>query len=383
MAMAVIHGRLGDDLRRARDGADQIVGGDGDDRIYDNGGNDLVEAGNGDDFCLVGAGSNRINGGPGEDRITFVSRGAMVLDVATGLATHAGGTTVFTGFEVYQGSGRDDVLRGSAAAETISGASGCDLIAGRGGNDVLDGERGDDVLKGGGGNDRLLARYGDDRLNGGTGDDTLVPTHTPGTWLLAGGPGTDLLDLGFIRNETTVRLAEGTFARIGSSAVHTLQGIENVRGSAFADGIRGDDQGNVLFSVDGNDLLDGAGGDDRVRGGDGTDALFGGAGADRFVFKTVLDSAGDHVTSDLIGDFSQAEGDRIVLKTIDAILDTPGVNEAFTYIGSAEFSAAGQVRWFQQGGNTFVALNTSGPGGNDMVIRLSGVIALTTEDFLL
>lgn len=363
--MAVFPGTPGNDTIPGSDEADQIFGGDGDDLIYDNGGNDLVEAGNGDDLCPVGAGSNRINGGPGEDEITFIARGSTLLDVAAGTASYSGGTTRFTGFERYQGSTGDDILRGSAAGETIRGWFGNDRIAGRGGDDLLIGER------------------GDDRLNGGAGDDTLVPTPTPGTFTLLGGAGTDLLDLVNILNETTVRLAEGTFSRIGSSAVHTLGGIENVRGCSFADDIRGDDQGNGLAGAGGNDLLDGAGGDDRLRGGDGTDALFGGSGADRFVFKTVLDSAGDYVTCDLIGDFSQAEGDRIVLKTIDAVQDTPGVNEAFTYIGSAEFSAPGQVRWFQQGGNTFVALNTDSSFGNEMAIRLTGTIALSAADFVL
>lgn len=381
--MAVLPGTPGNDTIPGTNEADQIFGGDGDDLLYDNGGNDLVDGGNGDDLCVVGPGSNRINGGPGNDWITFVNRGAVLLDVAAGSASYAGGTTVFTGFERYQGSTAIDLLRGSTAGESLRGSYGDDRIAGRGGDDDLDGERDNDILKGGAGNDRLLAQHGNDRLDGGSGDDRLVPTPTPGTFTLAGGPGTDLLDLGFILNETTVRLAEGTFTRIGSTAVHALSGIENVRGCPFADGIRGDDLSNGLFGVGGNDLLDGAGGDDRVRGGDGTDALFGGPGADRFVFKTVLDSAGDYVTCDLIGDFSQAEGDRIVLKSIDAVQDTPTVNEAFTYIGSAEFTAAGQVRWFQQGGNTFVALSTTASTGNDLAIRLTGQIALTADDFVL
>lgn len=381
--MAVFGGTPGNDIITGSNEADQIFGGDGDDLIYDNGGNDLVEAGNGNDLCPVGAGSNRINGGPGEDVITFIARGSTLLDVAAGTASYTGGTTLFTGFENYQGSTADDILRGSAAGETIRGSFGNDRIAGRGGDDVLNGERGDDLLNGGAGRDLLIAERGEDRLNGGAGDDTLVPTPTFGTFTLLGGAGTDLLDLVNILNETTVRLAEGTFSRIGSSAVHTLGGIENVRGCSFADDIRGDDLGNGLFGDGGDDLLDGAGGDDRLRGGDGTDALFGGSGADRFVFKTVLDSAGDYVTCDLIGDFSQAEGDRIVLKTIDAVQDTPGVNEAFTYIGSAEFSAPGQVRWFQQGGNTFVALNTDSSFGNEMAIRLTGTIALSAADFVL
>lgn len=381
--MAVVPGTPGNDFLVAGDEADQIFAGDGDDLVYDNGGNDLVEAGNGNDACVVGPGSNRIDGGAGEDTLSFVTRDATLLDVARGVASYAGGTTVFTGFERYVGSTSADVLRGSAGGEAISGNRGNDLIAGRGGDDVLDGGREADVLKGGAGDDVMIASFGDDRLNGGPGHDIIRPTVTPGTWTLAGGAGTDLLDLSSIGTETTVRLAEGTYEMAGGNTVHTLSGIENVRGGLRADGIRGDDLANGIFGAGGDDLLDGAGGDDRVRGGDGRDALFGGSGADRFVFKTVLDSAGDYVTCDLIGDFSQAEGDRIVLKSIDAVLATPGVDEAFTYIGSAEFSAAGQVRWFQQGGDTFVALNTAGPTGNDMAIRLSSVIALTAQDFVL
>lgn len=260
MAMAVIHGRLGDDLRRASDGADQIVGGDGDDRIDDNGGNDLVEAGNGDDFCLVGGvGINRLNGGLGVDTASYA-----------------------------------------------------------------------DVLE-------------------------------PMTILLSVDPG-----------ETPSASGGGRF--------DSLSGIENILASAGSDVVRGDAAANLLNGGAGDDLLRGEEGPDRLIGEAGVDTLTGGAGRDRFVFRSLEEIAaapGNDVVEDLI----QAEGDRIVLKAIDPLPGT-AADDAFTFIGSATISAAGQIRYEQDGTGTTVLLSVDDQGMiATYAIRLGGLVALTAADF--
>jgi Ca2+-binding RTX toxin-like protein len=75
----------------------------------------------------------------------------------------------------------------------------------------------------------------------------------------------------------------------GRGGEDELAGIENVKGSAYHDYIRGDDCANIidggagndeLYGEDGEDLLLGGAGNDKLRGGDDDDVLDGGAGND-------------------------------------------------------------------------------------------------------
>jgi Ca2+-binding RTX toxin-like protein len=152
---------------------------------------------------------------------------------------------------VITGSG-DDVIEGSTAGNVLSGGPGNDTISGLGGADVLNGGPGNDTLSGGPGNDTL---------NGGDGIDWADYSSAG-----AGGVG------------VTVNLTTGQASGEGND---TLTGIENVRGSSFADNLRGDAGPNVLVGLGGNDTIQGAGGDDRINGGPGRDTLNGGPGNDR------------------------------------------------------------------------------------------------------
>ena len=68
--------------------------------------------------------------------------------------------------------------------------------------------------------------------------------------------------------------------------------------------------------------------------------------------------------------------------TIDAKAATIG-DEAFAFIGSAAFSAEGQLRTFVSGGFTYVQLNTQGTTIAEATILLSGTLALTAGEFVL
>jgi subtilisin family serine protease len=76
--------------------------------------------------------------------------------------------------------------------------------------------------------------------------------------------------------------------------------------SETADTLTGFAYGERIAGLGGDDVIDGGAGDDVLTGGAGSDTLTGGAGADRFVF-------GRDVGEDIILDFSEAEGDRIVI----------------------------------------------------------------------
>ncbi len=97
--------------------------------------------------------------------------------------------------------------------------------------------------------------------------------------------------------------------------------------------------------------------------------MFGGLDADEFLIN-LGDSGSTRTTADRIGDFSQAQGDRIAFQ-----FDT-------AFIGTDAFSgAAGQVRYVQSGGNTFVEVDLDGNSVADLMVRIDGLVALTNNDF--
>ena len=120
--------------------------------------------------------------------------------------------------------------------------------------DYLYGEAGDDVLHGWGGNDRL---------EGGADADTLD-----------GGGGSDTADYYSSTARVVVSLSTGA-ASGGDATGDTFISIENVRGSAYADSIDGDDGANELYGLGDSDTLKGLGGADTLYGGTGDDFLYG------------------------------------------------------------------------------------------------------------
>jgi len=231
----------------------------------------------------------------------------------------------------------------------------------------VDGTNSADRLVGGDGPNRLNGAGGNDRLFGGLHDDVL-----------SGGPGNDHLD-GFDDFDrpdldladyagggaVTVDLSLATDRATRGGEVDTLVEIEGAIGSAGADTFRGDAKDNLF------------------RGLGGKDTQTGGAGADRFDFDRASDSA-PGADRDVVTDFAHL-ADEIDLLTIDARAATPAVNDAFVFLAArgATFTAPGQVRWYQSGGNTFVEASTDADAGAELQIELSGLKTLTATDFVL
>ncbi len=141
-----------------------------------------------------------------------------------------------------------------------------------------------------------------------------------------------------------------------------------------SEGIEGLDGDDVLRGRGGNDTLSGGAGNDSLTGGGGTDVLSGGKGADRFVMSSIFSG-----TTDRILDFDRTEGDRIVLRAIDADIAT-AADDAFTFIGSAAFShSAGELRWGDIGrGTQRIEGDVDGDGAADLVIDIANNAALVT-----
>jgi Ca2+-binding RTX toxin-like protein len=325
----------------------------------------------------------RVDGTAGADVVTISSiRGSVVV---SGLAA----TVTILGSE-----GANDTLtvNGFAGNDTINAST---LVAGQikltinggFGNDTLIGSAGDDTLNGNAGNDSLDGRAGNDTLDGGDGDDFL--RGNTGADHLVGGAGTDTASYLESAAGVNVNLTTGLGA-LGSAAGDTLSGVENLNGSNFADTLIGNALANtlngfggndVLWGLAGNDTLDGGAGNDTLIGGLGRDALTGGAGFDTFDFNSVTESPPGFFNRDTIADFvgnGVFAGDRIDVSTIDANVLLAG-NQAFSFIGAAAFSGAGQLRY--AGG--LLQGSTDLDAAPEFEVALTGAPALTVFDISL
>lgn len=344
--MATINGTSKGDNLNGTGLADQISG---------LGGADILIGFDGDDLLEGGKGADQLFGSSGFDTASYRSSASGVRILLNEAYADEGDAT---GDELYSIEG----VLGSSYGDTIIGDDQRNVLRGEGGVDVLYGMLGDDTLDGGSGNDTLEGGIGDDVLIGGKGNDALI--DTAGFNELRGGAGIDTAY--FAGVGVWADLASGSASQtIGGDVIATslLLDIENLTGTENADLIAGDGKANVF------------------RGHLGADELAGRGGADRFLYVYTEDST--PTASDHIVDFTRSQGDKIDLTLMDANEQASG-NQAFRFIGRAEFSAAGQLRFFQAEGHTFVEANTTqATAGAEVRIELEQPLAMQAGDFLL
>ncbi|WP_298256550.1 calcium-binding protein [uncultured Litoreibacter sp.] len=271
---------IGLDALYGGSGNDTLDGGDDDDYLAGGEGDDEIAGGNGNDLLLGGAGSDILNGGAGVDFASFDALVAFVhVDLRTGIATSDVDVDTLSGIENLFGTEFDDTLIGDGAHNVIIGGAGADHLHGLAGNDVLEGRDGTDVLHGNAGIDSLDGGAGNDALIGGDGADQLI--------------GGDGIDRAQYTDATTSVIADLQYAHLntGFAAGDTYSSIENLYGSVYSDGLRGNAGNNIIWGGAGNDWISGRDGDDTLHGGDGNDYLVGGAGADRLVGGEGFDRA--------------------------------------------------------------------------------------------
>lgn len=181
----------------------------------------------------------------------------------------------------------------------------------------------------------------------------------------------------------TVSLAVTTSQATGGSGTDRISGFESLTGSARADKLTGSSGANTLSGGAGNDTIAGGAGNDRLIGGTGADRLNGGSGADIFDYNSVGESGLTSARRDVISGFVRGE-DRIDLTTIDAIASTRA-NEAFTFIGTRAFSAAGQVRYVYDASTGTGTLhgNVDADSTAEFSIAVTGVSAMSAANLIL
>jgi Ca2+-binding RTX toxin-like protein len=202
---ATIVGTGHDDVIHGTNKRDVIVAGRGSDRIFGTAGSDVICGGRGADVIFPGPGNDWVDAGHdgmlyGEDEVgdkVFASRGNDVMFGGPGLGAGRGLDQLIYywakhrvridlsahlvrigkehdyvhGFEIVQGTNRDDVILGTGGFEEIYGRGGNDIVKGRGGIDFIYGGPGDDRLSGGRGDDALSGGRGRDIGHAGSGDD--------------------------------------------------------------------------------------------------------------------------------------------------------------------------------------------------------------------
>lgn len=236
----------------------------------------------------------------------------VTLDLSSDEDVKTVGTLSFSGFSTFG-------FVGGAGNDVVTGGTAMDFLNGGGGDDILDGGGGWDFLSGAQGNDIYILRestyspdvseeadsgidevrtyryqqylsdnvenlvglsvdghdlHGNDlgnRITGGAGGDTIwggdgndVIEGGLGSDQLHGESGMDTLSYERAGAAVTVSLAAGTgqFALAGSGS-DSVDGFENIRGSAYDDVLTGDNGANILSGLDGADRMTGLGGDDQ------------------------------------------------------------------------------------------------------------------------
>ena len=95
-------------------------------------------------------------------------------------------------------------------------------------------------------------------------------------------------------------------------------------------------------------------------------------GGDGFLWSSIAELSLS--SPDIVADYSTVQGDVLHFTNMDAD-DTVAGNQDFTFIGTAAFTAPGQINWFSNGTDTFIQLNTDADLAADGMIQLSGMVS--------
>ena len=291
------------------------------------------------------------------------------------------------------------LLLGNAVNATIAdglglgGIVGNCTVLGTDGNDRLEGTPGNDRLCGLAGDDILIGKNGNDTLDGGVGSDTAsyedqtAPNGGALSGIYATLQGTGPVDTDGAGNDRFVE-------------------IENLKGSAHDDELRGNDSVNRIEGESGNDTVRGRGGNDSLGGGPGVDTVSyldapGGVAVDlRLRTEQPTVSAGNDT---LLDDFENLTGsggndgplignalnNRIEGRTGDDVIEGWSGNDVLDGGSALDGGGASEidlVSFYREPGrivadlNTLPTLNTA--QGSDTVRNIEGIQGTRFNDAL-
>ena len=290
--------------------------------------------GSANDTIIQNAANNVLAGGAGDDTVSYATATAgIVIDLrlTTQQDTRGAGLDTLSGFEHLIGTDFADVLIGGAGTVTLTG---------------------------GGGDDRIEAGSADNPgglgLYGGDGDDVFVLNDAAAT--VDGGSGFNTVDC----SAATAGVLLITSGHVGAG-LDSLQNIQQIIGSNFADS---------LYASNPGDILIGGNGDDSLTSMSGNAVLTGGAGNDTYNVWTASDRISEN----------PGEGTDLVVAradyTLGANLENLTLYESRTsdpYAGAGVVSVSGN--WSATGNG--LANVITGNAGANILSGGAGVDTLT------
>lgn len=279
--------------------------------------------------------ANAAASGTGAALLTNLTQVAIVADAAAAEIQSATPATIDNTETAYTAQNLDDKVdqaqsqvenvQGANAGEVLNGTTNPDLLQGFGGDDTLNGFQGSDILDGGDGNDTINAGDGKDIIIGGAGDDVL----DGGAWYdnisAAGGGDFDRASYANATAAVNVDLLAGTATGDASVGADTLDHIEGVIGSAFADTLSGgvNEFIEAFRGGGGDDIINGRTGSDRAEYIDAT------AGVTIHLAAGTVDGAAGGVGNDTLISIEQIGGSEF-----DDVFDATGFGPSSTNAGS-------------------------------------------------
>lgn len=340
------------------------------DVLYAKDGNDVLNGGAGDDVLYAGSGNDAANGGDGIDGLgkdMSTAKADITVNLNTDTLTLKNSSIADIEYlvEVRGGDGNDKFI-------TLKQAYN-DIVYGNAGDDTFSAFGGDDDFFGGSSNkDRLIIDYS--ALDAEEGITTSMTEDTDNGgfrgYYYANGTtrtdfnGTELFDVTGTKNNDSITGGGNNDTLTGGDGRDTLNGGAGL---------------DKLFGGLAGDTITGGDGADQITGGLAADTMTGGTGADKFLFEA-NDIGTTTAYYDRITDFESGV-DEIDLSKIDADTTVAG-NQVFAFVDNNAFTAAGQVRYTNIGGFTYVLGNVDADLGADFVIRMDGVIPVA-DDFKL
>jgi Ca2+-binding RTX toxin-like protein len=339
-----LNGLGGENTLYGYGGEDGLWGGEDDDRLYGGDDADVLKGFGGNDVLDGGDGADAMWGGTGNDTYMVDDAGDVVTEYADeGIDTVDVWIDHYTLGEQFEnlvlagpgglsgtGNDGDNVIMGNDYGNVIDGGGGGDTIKGLGGDDIIDGGTGADIMLGGDGWDIFIV---DD-----AGD--VVTEYA----------GEGLLDM--VQTSVSYSLAAGSEVEVLYADPATTTAAINLTGNEFDNFLTGNDGINVLV------------------GGLGIDTLRGNGGGDAFLWSSVEEIGLSN--PDVVADYSRAQGDVLHFSNIDAD-ETVAGDQNFAFIGTAAFTAPGQINWYSNGTDTFIQLNTNADLAADAIVQISGV----------